>query len=184
GGYHLKSLGESVCMTVKALLGDPIPQITGEMAPCLSAVESIQNVRAAHKPYWKWLAYEDTSFLQNLSTKSHLLKKTNSDPSTEHESKIINTNKAVEVERFLELHMKNILFPVPLIKTAATGSGGSEHFLPEHVQLVKEMDKTEIKALVSGFYADLVKKEKTLLSLGSMLAILDKILKKEVIIYC
>ncbi|NXX64724.1 HDA10 deacetylase, partial [Spizella passerina] len=58
GGYHLKSLGESVCMTVKTLLGDPVPQITGEMAPCLSAVESIQNVRAAHKPYWKWLAYE------------------------------------------------------------------------------------------------------------------------------
>ncbi|XP_041874148.1 polyamine deacetylase HDAC10 isoform X3 [Corvus kubaryi] len=127
GGYHLKSLGESVCMTVKTLLGDPVPQITGEMAPCLSAVESIQNVRAAHKPYWKWLAYE-----------------------------------------------------VPPIKTATTGSEGSEHFLSEHVQLVKEMDKTEIKSLVSGFYADLVEEDKILLSLGSMLAILDKILKKEV----
>lgn len=23
-----------------------------------SAIESIQNVRAAHKPYWKWLMYE------------------------------------------------------------------------------------------------------------------------------
>uniref|UniRef100_A0A8C3TZZ4 Histone deacetylase 10 n=1 Tax=Catharus ustulatus TaxID=91951 RepID=A0A8C3TZZ4_CATUS len=68
GGYHLKSLGESVCMTVKTLLGDPVPQVTGEMAPCLSAVESIQNVRAAHKPYWKWLAYEGSfsSFKQML----------------------------------------------------------------------------------------------------------------------
>ncbi|KFV05971.1 Histone deacetylase 10, partial [Tauraco erythrolophus] len=28
GGYHLKSLSESVCMTVKTLLGDPVPQIT------------------------------------------------------------------------------------------------------------------------------------------------------------
>ncbi|XP_017601444.1 PREDICTED: gamma-tubulin complex component 6 isoform X6 [Corvus brachyrhynchos] len=179
GGYHLKSLGESVCMTIKTLLGDPVPQITGEMAPCLSAVESIQNVRAAHKPYWKWLAYEDTSFLQNLSTKSHLLKKANSNTSTEHETKITNSN-TVKVERFLELHMKNILFPVPPIKTATTGSEGSEHFLSEHVQLVKEMDKTEIKSLVSGFYADLVEEDKILLSLGSMLAILDKILKKEV----
>lgn len=88
----------------------------------------------------------DTSFLKNLSTKSHLLKKANSSPSTEHESKI--TNNTVKVERFLELHMKNILFPVPPIKTATTGSEGSEHFLSEHVQLVKEMDKTEIKALV------------------------------------
>ncbi|NXG68097.1 HDA10 deacetylase, partial [Baryphthengus martii] len=154
GGYHLKSLSESVCMTVKTLLGDPIPQITGEMAPCLSAVESIQNVRAAHKLYWKWLMYE------------------------EHESKIINSSEAVKVERFLELHMKNILSPVPPIKTATTDSK-SAHLLPGPVHLVKEMDKTETKALVSGFYTDLVKEDKTLISLGSMLAILEKILKKE-----
>ncbi|NWS54276.1 HDA10 deacetylase, partial [Chunga burmeisteri] len=178
GGYHLKSLSESVCMTVKTLLGDPVPQITGEMAPCLSAVESIQNVRAAHKPYWKWLMYEDTSFLQNLSTKSHLLKTANPNPSTEHESKITN-NETVKVERFLELHMKNILFPVPPIKTATT-SKGLAHLLPVPVHLVKEMDKNEIKALVSDFYTDLVKEDRTLLSLGSTLAILDKILKKEV----
>ncbi|KAM9633991.1 polyamine deacetylase HDAC10 isoform 3-T5 [Morphnus guianensis] len=180
GGYHLKSLSESVCMTVKTLLGDPVPQITGEMAPCLSAVESIQNVRAAHKRYWKWLMYEDTSFLQNLSTNLHLLKKANPNPSTEHESKITNNDETVKVERFLELHMKNILFPVPPIKTATTDSKGSVHLLPVPVHFVKEMDKTEIKALVSGFYADIVKEDKNLLSLGSMLAILDKILKKEV----
>ncbi|XP_062490228.1 polyamine deacetylase HDAC10 isoform X2 [Pezoporus occidentalis] len=181
GGYHLKSLSESVCMTVRTLLGDPIPQITGEMAPCLSAVESIQNVRAAHKPYWKWLMYEDVSFLPNLSTKSHLLTKADPNPITEHESKITNNNKTVEVERFLELHMKNILFPVPPIKTATTiDSKGSAHFLPGPVHLVKEMDKSEIKALVSGFYIDIVKEDKTLFSLGSVLAVLDKILKKEV----
>uniref|UniRef100_A0A8B9D9Y6 Histone deacetylase 10 n=1 Tax=Anser cygnoides TaxID=8845 RepID=A0A8B9D9Y6_ANSCY len=63
GGYHLKSLSESVCMTVKTLLRDPIPQVTGEMAPCLSAIESIQNVRAAHKPYWKWLMYEGACYV-------------------------------------------------------------------------------------------------------------------------
>ncbi|NXO77706.1 HDA10 deacetylase, partial [Sitta europaea] len=167
GGYHLKSLGESVCMTVKTLLGDPVPLITGEMAPCLSAVESIQNVRAAHKPYWKWLVYEGSffSFKQMLLINGFIQK-----------LKILKIN----TKRFLELHMKNILFPVPPIKTATTCSEGSEHFLPEHVQLVKEMDKTEIKALTSGFYADLVKEDKTLLSLGSTFVILDKILKKEV----
>ncbi|XP_068021916.1 polyamine deacetylase HDAC10 isoform X2 [Melanerpes formicivorus] len=146
GGYHLKSLSESVCMTVKTLLGDPIPQITGEMAPCLSAVESIQNVRAAHKPYWKWLMYEDTSFLQNLSTKSHLLKKANPSSSTEHESQITNISETARVERFLERHMTNVLFPVPPIKTATTDSKGSTYL--HSVHLVKEMDKTELKALV------------------------------------
>ncbi|XP_074937346.1 polyamine deacetylase HDAC10 isoform X3 [Phalacrocorax aristotelis] len=181
GGYHLKSLSESVCMTVKTLLGDPVPQITGEMAPCLSAVESIQNVRAVHKPYWKWLMYEDTSFLQNLSTKSHLLKKANTNPSTEQESKMTNNDEIAKVERFLELHMKNILFPVPPIKTATTtDSKGSANLVPVPLHLVKEMDKTEIKALVSGFYADLVKEDEMCLSLGRMLPILDKILKKEV----
>ncbi|NXD33458.1 HDA10 deacetylase, partial [Copsychus sechellarum] len=167
GGYHLKSLGESVCMTVKTLLGDPVPQVTGEMAPCLSAVESIQNVRAAHKPYWKWLAYEGSfSSLKQMLLINGFIQKL----------KIIKIN----TNRFLELHMKNILFPVPPIKTATTGCEGSEHFLTEHVQLVNEMDKTEIKTLVSGFYADLVGEDKTLLSLGSMFVILDKILKKEV----
>ncbi|NXG07283.1 HDA10 deacetylase, partial [Sakesphorus luctuosus] len=180
GGYHLKSLAESICMTVKTLLGDPIPQVSGEMAPCLSAVESIQNVRAAHKPYWKWLTYEDTSFLENLSTKSHLLKKASSNASMEHESKKTNSNETVKVEKFLELHMKNTLLPVPPIKTATTDSTGLAHFLPVPLHLVKDMDKTEIQALVSGFYADLVKEDETFLSLGSMLPILDKILKKEV----
>lgn len=180
GGYHLKSLSESVCMTVKALLRDPIPQVTGEMAPSLSAIESIQNVRAAHKPYWKWLMYEDTSFLHNLSTESHLPKKTNTNPSTDHEDKITNNNEAAKIERFLELHMRNILFPVPPIRTATTQSKASAYLLPAPVCVVKEMDKNEVEALASDFYADLVKEDKTLHSLGSMLAILDKILKKEV----
>ncbi|NXP52564.1 HDA10 deacetylase, partial [Heliornis fulica] len=179
GGYHLKSLSESVCMTVKTLLGDPVPQITGEMAPCLSAIESIQNVRAAHKPYWKWLMYEDTSFLQNLSTKLTLLQKANPSPSTEHESKMTNNDETAKVDRFLELHMKNILFPVPPIKTAATATKGSAHLFPVPVHVVKEIDRTEIRALVSEFYADLVKEDKNLLSLGTMLAVLDKVLKKE-----
>uniref|UniRef100_A0A670Y9C9 Histone deacetylase 10 n=1 Tax=Pseudonaja textilis TaxID=8673 RepID=A0A670Y9C9_PSETE len=70
GGYHLRSLSESVCMTLKALLGDPLPPLSGEMMPCLSAKESIQNVRAAHKPYWKCLTYEGNvaySYQPNLT---------------------------------------------------------------------------------------------------------------------
>ncbi|NWW54133.1 HDA10 deacetylase, partial [Pedionomus torquatus] len=170
GGYHLKSLSESVCMTVKTLLGDPVPQVTGEMAPCLSAVESIQNVRAAHKPYWKWLMYEG-NYSSLSSSKCDY-------PSTEHES---NNDETVRVERFLEQHMKNILFPVPPIRTATTTDAKvSAHLLPVPLHLVREIDKTETKALVSGFYADLVKEDKMLLSLGSMLAVLDKILKNEV----
>ncbi|NXW42917.1 HDA10 deacetylase, partial [Nyctiprogne leucopyga] len=144
----------------------------GNVLPGKSAVESIQNVRAAHKPYWKWLMYEGNYSSLSSSLSANVI---------EHESKITNNDETVKVEKFLELHMKNILFPVPPIRTATTtNSKSSAHLLPVPVHLVKEMDKTEIKALVSGFYADLVKEDKSLLSLGSMLAILEKILKKEV----
>lgn len=57
-------------------------------------------------------------------------------------------DETVKVERFLEQHMKNILFPVPPIKTATTDTEVSARLLPVPVHLVKEMDKTEIKALV------------------------------------
>ncbi|NXS55996.1 HDA10 deacetylase, partial [Brachypteracias leptosomus] len=185
GGYHLKSLSESVCMTVKTLLGDPIPQITGEMAPCLSAIESIQNVRAAHKLYWKWLMSEGNFFKQMGLIKTNIAALKNNICGRKHCrwcTKInLHTMNTDVLSFFLEQHMKNILFPVPPIRTATTSdSKGSAHLLPVPVHLVKEMDKTETKALVSGFYSDLVKEDKTLLSLGSMLAILDKICKKEV----
>lgn len=34
GGYHLESLSQSVCMVVKALLGDPALPLSGPMEPC------------------------------------------------------------------------------------------------------------------------------------------------------
>ncbi|XP_040843567.1 polyamine deacetylase HDAC10 isoform X1 [Ochotona curzoniae] len=58
GGYHLDSLAHSVCMTVRALLGDPIPPLSGPMVPCHSALESIQRVRAAQAPHWMSLQSE------------------------------------------------------------------------------------------------------------------------------
>ncbi|KAG8577411.1 hypothetical protein GDO81_010169 [Engystomops pustulosus] len=36
GGYHLRSLSESVSMTLRTLLKDPIPRLSGEMIPCYS----------------------------------------------------------------------------------------------------------------------------------------------------
>uniref|UniRef100_K7G8Y1 Histone deacetylase 10 n=1 Tax=Pelodiscus sinensis TaxID=13735 RepID=K7G8Y1_PELSI len=186
GGYHLKSLSESVCMTVKTLLRDPLPQISGEMAPCLSAIESIQNVRAAHKPYWKCLMYEETAPLKDLSTKSQQvmeaqLTQTSTHPTAEQAVGNTNRDEAIKTDKFLESHMKRILFPVPPVKTAASiVSKADAHFLPLSVQVEMEMSAQERKTLVSGFDAELVKEEKALLSLQNVVAVLDKILKKEV----
>ncbi|XP_066524718.1 polyamine deacetylase HDAC10 isoform X2 [Hoplias malabaricus] len=52
GGYNLTSLSQSVCQTVHTLLGDPTPLLTGIGSPCYSALESVHNVRAAHRMNW------------------------------------------------------------------------------------------------------------------------------------
>uniref|UniRef100_A0A674AXL4 Histone deacetylase 10 n=1 Tax=Salmo trutta TaxID=8032 RepID=A0A674AXL4_SALTR len=57
GGYNLTSLAQSVCQTVQTLLGDPAPQTSELNGPCESALESIQCVRSAHKPYWACLKH-------------------------------------------------------------------------------------------------------------------------------
>ncbi|XP_032122068.1 polyamine deacetylase HDAC10 isoform X2 [Sapajus apella] len=61
GGYHLESLAESVCMTVRTLLGDPAPPLSGPMVPCQSALESIQSACAAQAPHWKSLQLQDVT---------------------------------------------------------------------------------------------------------------------------
>ncbi|XP_074871506.1 polyamine deacetylase HDAC10 isoform X2 [Carettochelys insculpta] len=185
GGYHLKSLSESVCMTVKALLRDPLPQISGEMAPCLSAVESIQNVRAAHIPYWKCLMYEEETPIEDVSTKSQQmmeaqLVQTSAHSTVEQAAGTTNTDEAIKTDKFLESHMKRILFPMPPVKTAAAViSKADAHLLPVSVQVENEMNEQELKALVR-FDAELVGEEKVIVSLQKMVAVLDKILMKAV----
>ncbi|XP_067090995.1 polyamine deacetylase HDAC10 [Osmerus mordax] len=69
GGYNLTSLAQSVCQTVQTLLGDPAPQPSELNGPCESALESIQCVRAAHKPYWDCLKHAEAPPISEPSTK-------------------------------------------------------------------------------------------------------------------
>ncbi|XP_032819383.2 polyamine deacetylase HDAC10 isoform X1 [Petromyzon marinus] len=52
GGYNLCSLAESMCFTVQTLLGDPVPPLSGRMAPHVSAMESVHNLVTSHAPHW------------------------------------------------------------------------------------------------------------------------------------
>ncbi|KAF6118968.1 histone deacetylase 10 [Phyllostomus discolor] len=73
GGYHLESLSESLCMTVRSLLGDPAPPLSGPMVPrhrCKGALESIQSVRAAHAPHWLSLQQQGSTPVLSPSTYS------------------------------------------------------------------------------------------------------------------
>ncbi|KAL7982708.1 hypothetical protein Chor_010306, partial [Crotalus horridus] len=185
GGYHLRSLSESVCMTLKALFGDPLPPLSGEMMPCLSARESIQNVRAAHKPYWKCLTYEDVTPVQDLSTRSCQaeeaeLTQTNVELLSSQEVGKGDVNEVIKIDRFLEMHMKSILSLKPPIKTAAAIDESDTHLLPPTVHIPNGLDAKEFKATISAFDVKNMKEE-TLSSLLNMLAVLNKIIKKEVI---
>ncbi|XP_047405023.1 polyamine deacetylase HDAC10 isoform X1 [Sciurus carolinensis] len=70
GGYHLESLAQSVCMMVQALLGDPVPPLSGPMVPCQSALESIHSVRMAQAPYWMSFQQQDVASALSPSTNS------------------------------------------------------------------------------------------------------------------
>uniref|UniRef100_A0A0F7Z905 Histone deacetylase 10 n=1 Tax=Crotalus adamanteus TaxID=8729 RepID=A0A0F7Z905_CROAD len=185
GGYHLRSLSESVCMTLKALFGDPLPPLSGEMMPCLSARESIQNVRAAHKPYWKCLTYEDVTPVQDLSTRSCQaeeaeLTQTNVELLSSQEVGKGDVNEVIKTDRFLEMHMKSILSLKPPIKTAAAIDESDTHLLSPTVHIPNGLDVKEFKATISAFDVKNMKEE-ALSSLLNMLAVLNKIIKKEVI---
>ncbi|XP_005097878.1 polyamine deacetylase HDAC10 [Aplysia californica] len=67
GGYNLKSLAESTALCVRALLGDPTPNIAPLSAPKPSVVESVLNCIKILHPYWHCLEYQDV-------VESHLIK--------------------------------------------------------------------------------------------------------------
>ncbi|OCT89069.1 hypothetical protein XELAEV_18017690mg [Xenopus laevis] len=168
GGYNLRSLAESVCMTVRTLLGDPLPRLTGEMTPCHSALESIQNVRAAHTPYWKCLLYNEIKSAHDPS----------SEGDSQHSSDQQQNFDTAMFDIFLDSHMKKIEFAVPPLRTCAVLPEGCCLALPDGV-LVEEKTATRehIIACSSSLPNELLEKETMLATLGKMLVILNKLLE-------
>lgn len=70
GGYNLTALPQSVCQTVQTLLGDPLPRPANLSSPCRSALESLQCVRWAHRPYWSCLRHAADLPSSEISTKN------------------------------------------------------------------------------------------------------------------
>ncbi|XP_065224812.1 polyamine deacetylase HDAC10-like isoform X2 [Planococcus citri] len=63
GGYFLKSLAEGAALTLRALLGDPCPNINPLSEPNKpddNLLETIRNVIHSHRPYWKCFQIYDT----------------------------------------------------------------------------------------------------------------------------
>ncbi|XP_023236430.1 histone deacetylase 6-like [Centruroides sculpturatus] len=55
GGYFISSLAEGVALTLRSLLGDPCPNFGKILPPKKSLIETICNVIAVQRPYWRSL---------------------------------------------------------------------------------------------------------------------------------
>ncbi|XP_069832911.1 polyamine deacetylase HDAC10 [Dendropsophus ebraccatus] len=166
GGYHLRSLSESVSMTVRTLLRDPVPRLSGEMTPCYSALESIQNVRHVHSTYWKSLVHDETRLVKAISTKGL------SAPAPVHA-------EASAVNEFLENHMKKILHPTPPVTTLVVAPVENTLNLPADVQLEEGTATTEhVINAIRVFNQDGLN-ENILNSVGKMVLALEKLVNRK-----
>lgn len=67
GGYNVTSIAYAMAMCTKALLGDPIHHhYTDRPTAHWSAIESINNVIAIHKKYWKNLKFQLALPIENV----------------------------------------------------------------------------------------------------------------------
>ncbi|XP_056429723.1 polyamine deacetylase HDAC10 isoform X2 [Hyla sarda] len=130
GGYHLRSLSESVSMTVRTLLRDPVPRLSGEMIPCYSALESIQNARHVHSPYWKCFLHDETRLVEEISTKGL--------PTPAPLDADIS-----DMDEFLENHMKKILHPTPPVTALLVAPVENTMNMPAGMQLEEDAASPE-----------------------------------------
>ncbi|XP_067915268.1 polyamine deacetylase HDAC10 [Heterodontus francisci] len=183
GGYNLRSLSESVCMTVRVLLGDPVPQLIGQMVPCISAMETIQNVRAVHQPYWNYFKNQGSVFIKDPSTKKlNLGIEEDSKATTVDEKKVtMVSNVNQDFDEFMDSHMRKVLVLTPRVRTALADCGEKLTKLDQCLQVEeKKITMEEVGILISGGDSVHLKDENLLLSLGKIFPLIDKITKREV----
>ncbi|XP_076128264.1 polyamine deacetylase HDAC10 isoform X3 [Alosa pseudoharengus] len=177
GGYHLTSLAQSVCQTVQSLLGDPAPLLPSVSSPCDSALESLQNVRSAHQPYW-------TCFKHSAAAPV-------SEPSTKHFRTQGGAGEEVQPEQLTgqaeEQTEEEVVWPEPLprtappVRTAAALPAGGEDTLPQGCRRLVEAPHTmgTVQRLGDELNEE-VKDERVVRSLRQVISLLDQVEKKEI----
>lgn len=176
GGYHLESLSQSVCMMVRALLGDPALPLSGPMEPHGSALESLQCVRAAQAPHWVSLQQQGAAPVLSSGTccpegrPSPL-------PPGEPEFKAVVTQAAAALSLLLD---QLRLHPTPPVRVAValtapvTGLALPPGVLCEEGSLPQE----EMQAWARPHEA--LAQDEALIALGKVLYLLDRILDGQV----
>ncbi|XP_047676024.1 polyamine deacetylase HDAC10 isoform X2 [Tachysurus fulvidraco] len=167
GGYNLTSLAQSVCQTVQTLLGDPTPALNDVGPPCLSALESIHNVRAAHQGYWGYLKHIVSSVSEPSTKRCRVEEK-------ENEQK----EETVEHLVWAEPAPRD----APPVHTAALISKGLEDSLPEACHLLGQISPKyteDAEKIRKKHFQDLTD-ETSLQCIQDVVSLLEKIKNKEV----
>ncbi|XP_068827285.1 polyamine deacetylase HDAC10 isoform X2 [Capricornis sumatraensis] len=181
GGYHLESLSQSVCMMVRALLGDPALPLSGPMEPHSSALESLQCVRAAQAPHWVSLQQQGQPDLGAAPVLSSSTRCPEGRPSPlppgEPEFKAVVTQAAAALSSLLD---QLRLHPTPPVRVAValtapvTGLALPPGVLCEEGSLLQE----EMQAWARPHEA--LAQDEALIALGKVLYLLDRILDGQV----
>ncbi|XP_035258202.1 polyamine deacetylase HDAC10 [Anguilla anguilla] len=166
GGYNLTSLAQSVCQTVQTLLGDPNPRPSGLSAPCESALESIQCVRAAHRQYWGCFKHAEDLVLE---------------PSTKRRKQEAGGEEASEQSGPEETAWAEPPpRPAPPVRTAAAVPPEAERRLPEACLRVTGSSPEDAGKRLRNVDPAGSADEAVPQSLGNALELLDKIVTKKV----
>ncbi|KAM9684072.1 polyamine deacetylase HDAC10 isoform 2-T2 [Dama dama] len=176
GGYHLESLSQSVCMTVRALLGDPALPLSGPMEPHGSALESLQRVRAAQAPHWVSLQQQGAAPVLSPGTPCPEGRPSPLPPG-EPEFKAAVTQAADALSVLLEqLH----LHPTPPVRVAAALTvPDAGRALPPGV-LCEEGSLPREEAQAWARPREALAQDEALAALGKVLYLLDRILDGQV----
>ncbi|XP_040089520.1 polyamine deacetylase HDAC10 isoform X2 [Oryx dammah] len=176
GGYHLESLSQSVCMMVRALLGDPALPLSGPMEPHSSALESLQCVRAAQAPHWVSLQQQGAAPVLSSGTRCPEGRPSPLPPG-EPEFKAVVTQAAAALSSLLD---QLRLHPIPAVRVAVTltapvtGLALPPGVLCEEGSLAQE----EMQAWARPHEA--LAQDEALIALGKVLYLLDRILDGQV----
>ncbi|XP_059970050.1 polyamine deacetylase HDAC10 isoform X6 [Mesoplodon densirostris] len=177
GGYHLESLSQSVCMMVQALLGDPVPPLSGPMVPHGSALESIQSVRAAQAPHWMSLQQQGVAPVLSPSPRSPEGRPSPLLPPRGPEFKAAATQNVAALSSLLD---QLRLSPTPPVRTAvALTAPDAALALPSDV-LCEEGSAPQEETQAWARPHEALAQDRALTALGKVLYLLDRILDGQV----
>lgn len=75
GGYCLRSLAEGAALTLRTLLGGPVPALHNITGPLDEVIDSILSAIYVHRPYWQCYPIQETFHISETPSESKISEK-------------------------------------------------------------------------------------------------------------